>query len=435
MSSKSVLTLILAIQVVQAAALPYLEVSRIQLGEGITEIVIRDEFALVKAGGRILLLGSDGEREIGLIGDARVMEGSEVFAQSGDKLYSISSSGLEEVAECGGCTFFPHSRGRYAVLTKEGLTLRMDGEERRIGLRPLLVRWSEDGEYLAALFRDGVSLISRNGILWRVNFNTQLFDVAISRGVVIVTSKNCEVYAYTINGSVLWTNRICNCCIPLKLAPSSELVAVALQGKEIVLLDTLSGKVLQRIGVPAYYVQTHGNLVAAIDSEGVVHVLADSSKLKVEGKSSGALLLWELPNWLRGELSYVADGESGSLKVFRISFIPLRGSGNVSLRLRDRNGAEVERRVEVKPLEVKLTPEGTVRVRGEGELSVRAQGRIYNGTEVSVDTGFLPQYTVEVLNYGSVVGEYSCYNSRFTLVAALLASVLIPLLALLVKRR
>ncbi|MDW8035115.1 MAG: hypothetical protein RMI85_01505, partial [Candidatus Korarchaeum sp.] len=268
----------------------------------------------------------------------------EIFVQSEGKLYFISNGRPIEVAECEDCTFIPYSRERYALLTREGLTLRMDREEVKLSLRPRLAKWSEDGKYLAALSDNSLFLLSNEGVLWSLSLNTQVFDIAISKGVVVLTTKNCEVYAYSIRGSAAWTNRLCSCCIPLKLASTSDVIAVALQGRELVLLDPASGKVLQRVEVPAYSLHASEGLIFALDPEGA-RVLADSSKLRVEGKSSGALLLWELPIWLKGELSYEADGENGVISISRSSFIPLRPSGNLTLRLRDPNGVEVGREV------------------------------------------------------------------------------------------
>ncbi|RDD53548.1 MAG: hypothetical protein BA066_03900, partial [Candidatus Korarchaeota archaeon NZ13-K] len=355
----------------------------------------------------------------------RVTNGEELFVQSGGTLYAISRDGAVKVADCEGCTFIPHSRERYALLTRDGLLLRFDGEERRLNLRPQVAKWSEDGSYLVALSGSTVSLISKQGLLWSVSLNTQVFDVDLSDSVVVVTTKNCEIYAYSIRGGMAWTNRLCSCCIPLKLASSRELVAVVLQGKEIALLDPASGRVLQRLNVSAYSAQMGSGLLAAVDSQGVVHIFADSGGLRVEGKSLGALLLWDLPEWLRGELSYEAGDEVGNVRISRESFIPLMSQGNLTLVLRDRSGVEVRRDVFVKPLEVKLTPDGHVEVRGDGALSIRSQGRIHEGTNAIVDTGFLPEYTVEILNYGVPVGKYSCYNSRFTLVAAAISAALL----------
>lgn len=428
MNPKVSLALMVAfLQVLQVAAFPYLEVSRLTVrgdATAVKHVVIRSDFALLKTESGLVLLDEGGERELALRG-ARVSEGEEVFVQSEGKLYAISGSGLTEVAECEGCTFLPYSRGRYALLTEEGLLLRVDGEERKLGLRPRIAKWSEDGSYLVVLSGSTVSLLSRGDVLWSVNLNTQVFDIAVSRGVVVVATKNCELYAYNIKGSIAWTNRVCSCCIPLKLASSSELIAVALQGKELALLEPASGRVLQRLELPAYSVHASDGLIASLDSEGVVHLLADSSKLEVEGKSLGALLRWDLPRWLKGELTYEADGERGTVRISRSSFLPLRASGNLTLRLIDPNGVGVEREVLLKPLEVTLTPEGEVEVRGEGELSIRAQGVVYNGTRARVDTGFLPEYTVEILNYGEVVGRYSYYNSRFTLAGLVISAALL----------
>ncbi|MEM0041386.1 MAG: hypothetical protein QXU23_02945 [Candidatus Korarchaeum sp.] len=426
-SEAGLLLVILVLQTLQAAGSPYLEVSKLVSPSGIEQVIMRDEYALLKTGEGLVLLEGGSGRNLN-IGEGRLIDGKGAFFQSGGRLYEISGGGAREVAECGDCTFFPYSSERYAMSNREGLTLRMDGEEIRVMLRPQIGKWSDEGNYFAALSGSTLYVVSERGIIWSMSLTTQVFDIDLSKDLVILTTKNCEIYAYRIGKGVAWTNRLCGCCIPLKLASSSEIVAVALQGEELVLLDPSTGRVVQRVSIPAYSVQVHDGLIAALDSGGVVHVLADSSKLEVEGKSSGALLTWDLPTWLRGELIYEAGGR---ISISRRSFIPLT-PGNVTLRLKDPNGVEVRREVVVKPLEVTLTPEGDVEVRGDGELSVRAQGRTYEGERVRVDTGFLPQYTVEILNYGVPIGKYSCYNSRFTMIA--LAAVLVAISALVLAK-
>ncbi|MDW8035116.1 MAG: hypothetical protein RMI85_01510 [Candidatus Korarchaeum sp.] len=52
-----------------------------------------------------------------------------------------------------------------------------------------------------------------------------------------------------------------------------------------------------------------------------------------------------------------------------------------------------EERFFVKPIEVIMTPDGEVEVKGEGEFSIRAHRVTYKGTKVRLDTGFLPEYT------------------------------------------
>lgn len=424
----SLILLILTLQTLQVTALPYLEVSRF----GVGQVIVRDEYALLKTEEGLILLEGGSERKLNFSEGSRVIEGRDVFVQSGGKLYEISSGGVREVAECEGCKFFPYSRERYALLTEEGLILRIDGKERRVSLRPQIVKWSEDGDYLAALSGSTVYAISKEGVIQSMSLSTQVFDIGLSKDLVIVATKNCEVYAYSISKGVAWTNRLCSCCIPLKLASSNDLVVVALQGEELVLLDPPSGRVVQRLSIPAYSVKVHDGLIAALDSSGVVRLLADSSRLELEGKSSGVLLTWDLPSWLIGSLFYDADGESGSANISRRSFIPLRSLGNLTLRLKDPNGVEVKREVVLKPLEVNLTPEGEVEVRGDGEFSVRIQGRIYEGARVKVDTGFLPQYTVEILNYGVLIGKYSCFNSRFMIISSAL---LLAAIALILAKR
>mgnify|MGYP001772654456 CR=1 FL=1 len=423
--------LLLTLPLLHAAGMPYVEVARIYPhvhgGSEIKQLAISKDCLALALNDSLLLIHASKVEKLNLTPKG-IFSGEKIFIQSEGRLYAFSKNGLDLIADCGSCTYVPYSREKYAIVSERGLVIRVNGKEKTLGIKPISVKWSEDGSYLAVLEGNSVSLIKEGELLWSSGFNTQIFDLSVNDGVLAVTTKNCEVYAYRVKGGIAWTNRICDCCIPLKLASTDGIFAVAILGKEIAILNSTSGKVLQRSDIPAYRVWAFEGLITALDSNGTVHVLADANSLRVEGKSSGILLEWGIPEWVKGELRYEVGDEIGSLTISTKSFLPVKAKGNLTLKLRDPNGVEIERIVEIKPLIVDLKPDGEVSIEGEGELAIESGGSFYRGTHARVDTGFLPTYSITVLNYGVPIARYECYNSRFTLITLILAlSVVIAL--------
>jgi hypothetical protein len=415
MRAAKLILLLILLPTMGSQALPYLEISRLDINAR-NFAFNKDLIAIQNE--ELLLMG----KPLNISG-CKLLGGRDIFIQCGGSLLKLPE--LREVARCEGCSFIPYSEDRYAIL-KDGLTLRIDGRERKFDLRPRIAKWSKDGNFLVVVDRDEAILLSEDGMSIRARLNTQIFDVDLSGRIMCVATKDCEVFAFSESG-VAWTNKLCSCCIPLKLSSSDGLFFVALQGKEIAVLNSESGRVLQRIEVPGYSIYSFDGIVASLNSNGTLHIFADLSKLRVEGKSYGILLSWDIPEWLRGELNYELNGSSGRVEVSRESFIPVGSSGSFKLKLKDLNGLEIERDVNLSDLEVKLSPDGLVEVRGEGKIGISAQGKIYNGTRASVDTGFLPFYEVTILNYGKPIATYRCYNSRFTVIS-LLAILLIAII-------
>ena len=404
--AKLILLLIL-LPIIESQALPYFEISRLDMNA--RAFAFNNDLIAIQNEG-LLLMGKPLN-----ISDCKLLGGRDIFIQCGGSLLKLPE--LREVARCEGCSFIPHSEERYVIL-KDGLTLRIDGHEIKFNLKPRIAKWSSDGNFLAVVDGDNAMLLSKDGISLKVSLNTQIFDVDLADNILCVATKDCEVFAFNERG-VAWTNKLCSCCIPLKLSSADGLIFVALQGKEIAILDSKSGRVLQRIEVPSYSISSSDGIMASLDSNGTLHIFADLAKLRVEGKSYGILLSWDIPGWVKGELNYELNGSSGIVEVSRRSFIPVGSSGSFKLKLRDFNGLEVERDVNLSGLKVNLSPDGLVEVRGEGEIGMSVQGRIYNGTRAIVDTGFLPFYEVTVLNYGKPIATYRCYNSRFTEISSL----------------
>lgn len=405
-------------------ALPYLDAGKMEVNA--TSVALtRNAFAYMIPNGTIFLRENARDRKIGTAEGGRLMSGEGIFVQVDDVLYKVLHEGLEEVDRCRECRFFPFSLERMALIDKSGLLVIFEGHKTRYRIHPSFVRWSDDGNKLVAISDSEVRLIGERGAIWGKDFNTQLLD-AEPDDLTYLCMKGCEIYAINGKGFVSWTNRLYGCCTPGKIERIGDLLFVLALGKELMVLNKDTGKVVEKLPIEGYEIDGVDGVVAVRNGRGEVHLLVDLARMRLQSKSLGVLVSWDLPEWVTGSIQLQTPTGSWDLRVGEETFVPIGKEGNITLKVRDQLGNEMKVPVHVESLEVNLSPDGRVEVRGDGELTIEVDGRMY-GTMTNVDTGWLPLYTVKVYNYGILVGEYTTYNARFPIV--LLALLVVGLIA------
>ncbi len=398
-----------------AGALPLLEVWIEDAAA--KQVALSEELMAYLSENGTLVVISDRGRSGVEVGEGRLLAGREVFFQKGDTLYLITPAGLERIMDCGGCSFYPYSRDRIAVVDSKGLLLLVNGERRRLSVKGT-IRWSDDGRRLSMISGDELLVINASGsILWRKDLNTQLFD-AEPDGLTYVCMKGCEVYAINDRSYVAWTNRLCRCCIPGRLDRSGDHLLVLIQGKELAVLNASDGRRVQSLELQGYEVDAIPGIVTVRDGDGRIHLLVDASRIRLKGESAGALFSWDVPRWLRfGELVLKHSRGSETVPVGIDSFVPIPGHGDTNVTLKGILGeASLKLVVRVKPLNATATPFGDVYVSGDGDLEIEVDGRRY-APPAQVDTGWLPTYSVRVYNHGVPVAELTSINARFLLLS------------------
>ncbi len=357
-----------------------------------------------------LVITSDRGRLAIRVGGGRLIAGRDIFLQKGDALYLVTATDLERVMECGRCFFYPYSKDRIAVVDSKGLLLVSDGEKRRLRVKGT-VRWSDDGRRLSVISGDELLVVNASGsVVWRKDMNTQLFD-AEPDDLTYVCMKGCEVYAINERSFVAWTNRLCKCCIPGKLDKSGSLLFVLVQGKELAVLNTSDGRRIQSLSLEGYEIDAIPGIIAVRDGEGRIHVMVDASRVHIKGESSGVLISWDVPSWLKyGEITVEHPWGKVAIPVGPDSFVPIPAKGDVNVTLRGASG-EISLIVKVRPLNVTATPFGDIRISGDGIFEVEVDGRRYV-PPIRVDTGWLPTYTLKIYNHGVLVAERTSFNAR-----------------------
>ncbi len=385
----------------------------------------RDLMAYINENGTLVIISNHSRLEI-KVPEGRLIKGNGIFIQIGNGLYLIGSTGLEKIMECEGCTFFPYSRDKIAIVDSKGLLLLVNGEKKRIRVRGK-VRWSENGQKISVISGDEIILLNASGrIIWRKDLNTQIFD-SEPDDLTYVCMKGCEIYAINGNSFMAWTNKLCKCCIPGKLDRSGNYLLVLIQNRNLAILRAGDGRELQSLPLKGYEIDAIPGIVAIRDGNGRIHLLVDADRISLKGESGGILVTWNVPGWFKlGEVKIEHPWGNVSVPVGVNSFVPIPGYGDVNLTIRGTSG-ELSLTARVKPLDVTATPLGDVRVHGEGNLEVEVGGRRYP-PEARVDTGWLPTYSVRVYNHGVLVAELSSMNARFLLLISSLIPVLLAII-------
>ena len=377
------------------------------------QVALSSELMAYLTGNGTLVVMSDRGKLAIKVGEGRLIAGRDVFLQTGDALYLVTATGLERVMECERCSFYPYSGDRIAIVDSKGLLLVLDGEKRRLRVKGT-VRWSDDGWRLSVISGDELLVVNASGsVVWRKDLNTQLFD-AEPDDLTYVCMKGCEVYAINDRSFVAWTNKLCKCCIPGKLDRSGNLLFVLVQGKELTVLDASDGRKIQSLSLEGYEIDAIPGIVAVRDGEGRIHVMVDASRVRIRGESGGVLVSWDVPSWLKfGELTVEHPRGRVAVPVGSDSFVPISAEGDVNVTLRGASG-KISLTVEMRPLNVAVTPFGDVRISGDGVFEVEVDGRRYV-PPARVDTGWLPTYSVRIYNHGVLVAERTSINARFPL--------------------
>ncbi len=389
------------------------------------QVALSDELmAYLSENGTLTILSDQGKYKMESSG-GRLVAGRDVFLQREGTLYLVTEAGLRRIMDCNGCSFFPYSEDKIAIVDSRGLLLILNGEKRRLQVKGI-VRWSDDGQRLSIIAGDELLVVNTSGfILWRKDLNTQLFDVEPD-DLTYVCMKGCEIYAINDKSFVTWTSRLCKCCIPGKLDRTESYLLVLVQGRELVVLNASDGRKMQSMRLGGYEIDAILGIVAVRDGEGRIHMILDADRLHIRGESGGILVSWDVPGWFRlGNLTMEHPWGKATISVGENRFVPIPKDGEINVTFRGISG-EFSSNVIVGPLNVTVTPFGDVNISGDGSFEVEVDGKRYV-PPARVDTGWLPIYSVRVYNHGVKVAELDSVNAKFLLLAFAFASAIVVL--------